>query len=58
MTTSYFLSRDIIVPTLGKKMAGWREKLFALMHRSASGAADFLNLPSNAVVELGSKIEI
>jgi KUP system potassium uptake protein len=58
MTTSYFLSRDIVVPTLGGEMAQWREKLFAQMHRSASGAADFLSLPSNAVVELGSKVEI
>jgi KUP system potassium uptake protein len=58
MTTSYFLSRDIVVPTLGGDMAQWREKLFAQMHRSASGAADFLSLPSNAVVELGSKVEI
>ncbi len=58
MTTSYFLSRDTVVPTLGKGMAQWREKLFAQMHHNASGAADFLNLPNNAVVELGSKIEI
>lgn len=58
MTTSYFLSRDIVVPTMGGEMAQWREKLFAQMHRSASGAADFLNLPSNCVVELGSKVEI
>ena len=58
MTTSYFLSRDVIVPTIGGGMAVWREKLFAQMHHNASGAADFLNLPSNAVVELGSKIEI
>ena len=58
MTTSYFLSRDIVVPTMGGEMAQWREKLFAQMHRSASGAADFLRLPSNAVVELGSKVEI
>ncbi len=58
MTTSYFLSRDTVVPTLGKGMAHWREKLFAQMHHNASGAADFLNLPNNAVVELGSKIEI
>jgi len=28
------------------------------MHHNASGAAAFLNLPNNAVVELGSKIEI
>ena len=58
MTTSYFLSRDIVVPTMGGEMAQWREKLFAQMHRSASGAADFLSLPSNGVVELGSKVEI
>jgi KUP system potassium uptake protein len=58
MTTSYFLSRDSIVPTIGNGMAQWREKLFAQMHLNASSAADFLNLPSNSVVELGSKIEI
>ncbi len=58
MSTSYFLSRDTVIPTLGGGMAFWREKLFAQMHRNASGAADFLNLPSNSVVELGSKVEI
>ena len=58
MMTSYFLSRDTVVPTIGGGMAAWREKLFAQMHHNASGAADYLNLPSNAVVELGSKIEI
>ena len=58
MSTSYFLSRDIVIPTLGSGMASWREKLFAQMHHNASGAAAFLNLPNNAVVELGSKIEI
>ena len=58
MTTSYFLSRDIVVPTIGSGMAHWREKLFAQMHHNASGAAAFLKLPDNSVVELGSKIEI
>ena len=58
MTTSYFLSRDSIVPTVGGGMATWREKMFAQMHLNASSAADFLNLPSNSVVELGSKVEI
>ncbi len=58
MTTSYFLSRDTVVPTIGSGMAPWREKLFAQMHRNAGAAADFLNLPNNAVVELGSKVEI
>jgi len=58
MTTSYFLSRDTVSPTLGSGMARWRERLFAQMHLNASAAADFLKLPNNAVVELGSKIEI
>ena len=58
MTTSYFLSRDTVVPTIGAGMSHWREKLFAQMHHNASGAADFLKLPNNSVVELGSKIEI
>ena len=58
MSTSYFLSRDTVVPTIGSGMARWREKLFAQMHHNASGAADFLRLPNNSVVELGSKIEI
>ena len=58
MSTSYFLSRDIVTPVLGSGMMLWREKLFAQMHHSATAAAEFLNLPSNAVVELGSKVEI
>ncbi len=58
METSYFLSRDTVVPTFGAGMAMWREKLFASMHRNAAGAADFLNLPTNRIVELGTKVEI
>ncbi|MBB2487142.1 potassium transporter Kup [Mitsuaria sp. WAJ17] len=58
METSYFLSRDIVIPTIGSGMALWREKLFASMHRNAAAAADFLHLPTNRIVELGSKVEI
>ena len=58
MQTSYFLSRDIVIPTIGDGMALWREKLFASMHRNAAAAADFLSLPTNRIVELGSKLEI
>jgi KUP system potassium uptake protein len=58
METSYFLSRDTVIPTFGGGMAMWREKLFASMHRNASAAADFLNLPTNRIVELGTKVEI
>ena len=43
MTTSYFLSRDTVVPTIGGGMAQWRKKLFAQMHHNASGAAESPN---------------
>ena len=58
MDTSYFLSRDVVVPALGGGMSLWREKLFAAMHRNASAAADFLHLPPNRVVELGTQVQI
>ena len=58
MATSYFLSRNIIVPSVGNGMARWREKLFAQMYQNAGQAAEFLKLPSNAVVELGAKVNI
>jgi KUP system potassium uptake protein len=62
METSYFLSRDTVLPVFGRRatdgMSIWREKLFASMHRNAAGAADFLNLPANRIVELGGKVQI
>ncbi len=58
MRTSYFLSRSTVVPMLGAGMAPWREKLFANMHRNAASVVDFLNLPPNRVVELGTKVQI
>jgi KUP system potassium uptake protein len=56
--TSYFLSREIIVPTRGPGMALWREGLFALMSRNAGNAADFFRLPGNCVIELGTRVQI
>ena len=58
MDTSYFLSRDTVTPALGRGMSPWRRKLFATLHRNAAAAADFLYLPANRVVELGTKLEI
>lgn len=56
--TSYFLSRETVVPTPGSGMAPWRETLFATMSRNAGGVVEFFRLPTNAVVELGTRIQI
>ncbi|UCV00530.1 potassium transporter Kup [Acidovorax radicis] len=55
---SYFLSREIVIPTRGAGMAHWRETLFATMARNASSVGDFLRLPHNGVVELGTRVQI
>ena len=56
--TSYFLSRETVVSTPGSGMAQWREKLFAAMSRNAGGVVEFFHLPDNAVVELGTRVQI
>jgi KUP system potassium uptake protein len=56
--TSYFLSRETVVPTPGSGMMTWRERLFAAMSRNAKSAAEYFRLPDNTVVELGTRIQI
>lgn len=58
MQTSFFLSRQTLIPAKRPGMALWREKLFAWMLRNAATAMEFFKLPSNRVVELGSQVEI
>ena len=58
MLTSYFLSRDAIIPTELPGMAIWREHLFAWMVKNATRATDFFKVPPNRVVELGTQVEI
>lgn len=58
MDTSYFLSRQTLIPSSHPGMAIWREKLFAWMVRNAQSAMEFFKLPTNRVIELGSQLEI
>ena len=45
MRTSYFISRETVVPTRGDGMAHWRERLFAAMTRNAGSVVEFFRLP-------------
>ncbi|WP_137785936.1 potassium transporter Kup [Sphingomonas sp. 3P27F8] len=56
--TSFFLSRQTLLPSERPGMMIWREKLFAWMLRNAESAMEFFHLPTNRVVELGTQIEI
>lgn len=56
--TTYFLSREVIISTKKAGMARWREGLFAFMARNAGDVANFLRLPNNCVIELGTRVQI
>ncbi|MGZ8390132.1 MAG: potassium transporter Kup [Rhodoplanes sp.] len=58
MKTSFFLSRETIVPSLYPGMARWRELLFAYMALNATTAMKFFKIPTERVVELGTQLEI
>ncbi|HEY5897985.1 MAG TPA: potassium transporter Kup [Burkholderiales bacterium] len=59
METSFFLSRQKIVPTMGGiGMAFWRDRMFAAMARNAGNVTDYFNIPTNRVIELGARVQI
>lgn len=58
MTTTYFLSRQIVIPSRRPGMALWREQLFAAISRNAATPMTTFHLPVNRVIELGSQVEI
>jgi len=58
MQTSYFLSRETLLPAAKPGMALWREYLFSWLMRSAASPLDTFHLPPNRVIELGQQITI
>ncbi|MHB1567132.1 MAG: potassium transporter Kup [Acidiferrobacter sp.] len=57
LDTTYFVSRQRVIPTPRAGMALWRERLFAVMLRLSANAIDFFALPANQVMELGDIVE-
>ncbi len=62
-TTSYFVSRETVIsgpniPNQSGNMAKWRDDLFAVMSRNAGSVVGYFNIPSNSVIELGSRVNI
>jgi KUP system potassium uptake protein len=58
METSFFVSRETLIPTVAPGMALWRERLFASRSKNATKASDFFQIPTNRVVELGTQVEL
>jgi KUP system potassium uptake protein len=58
METSFFIARQTVISAPKGGMAPWREHLFVAMSRNARGAADYYQIPTNRVIELGTQVEI
>jgi KUP system potassium uptake protein len=58
MDTSFFASRETLIPTVAPGMALWREKLFVSMSKNATKATEYFRIPTNRVVELGTQVEL
>jgi KUP system potassium uptake protein len=65
--TTFYLGRETLIAIRrrrndaaapeGRRMWGWRKKLFILMSRNAQSATAYFGLPPNRVVELGAQIQ-
>jgi KUP system potassium uptake protein len=57
METSYFIGKEILIPSSRLGMSFWRKKIFVTLFRSAEPITNQLKLPLNRVVELGAQVK-
>jgi KUP system potassium uptake protein len=57
-TASFFLGREVPVPSLRPELPLWQERLYAFMVRNAVSAPDYFLIAPQRVVELGTRVEI
>ena len=56
--TTYFLGREIVVPSETPGMFRWREELFSFCSKIAQQPASYFQIPVGRVIELGQQVEI
>lgn len=55
---SFFLGREVPIPSLRPDLSAWQERLYAFMARNAVRAPDYFLIPPARVVELGTVVEM
>jgi KUP system potassium uptake protein len=55
---TFFLGREIIIPSANPGMARWRESLFSFSSKIAQQPATYFQIPVGRVIELGQQVEI
>ena len=54
---SHFLSDITLTPNGQSRMAGWRKRLFALLSRDSTNAAQYLQVPSDRAIAIGTQLD-
>jgi KUP system potassium uptake protein len=55
---TFFLGRELVLPTDRPGMALWREQLFAFITSFATRATAYFQIPAEQVIEIGYQVEI
>jgi KUP system potassium uptake protein len=55
---SFFLGRVTVLASGKRELAGWRKRLFAILHYTAQPATGYFGIPPGRAVELGMQITI
>ncbi len=58
MSTTFFLSRETLVPGSQRGLNRWPDHLFTFLSQNASRPTDFFNIPANRVIELGMQVRL
>jgi KUP system potassium uptake protein len=58
MSTSFFLSRRSLKPSVHSGMPLWQDRLFIGLTKTASDATDFFHIPTGRVVEVGTQVAV
>lgn len=56
--TTFFLGREVPVPTVRPDLSGWQTAIYTFLTRNAVSAPEYYLIPTENVVELGTRVEI
>ena len=58
MSTSFFLSRRSLKPSVKGGMPFWSDRLFIALARNATDATEYFHIPTGRVVEIGTQVTV
>jgi KUP system potassium uptake protein len=56
--TTFFLGKSTIAPAARRGLFTWRRELFRWMQRTSPNATEYLNIPPESAIELGTRIVV